>query len=201
MDIVAEIHLTPQNELNEFCSHFLLSCGKALSPSMLSKILRKVICCGASKCRAEAGELRVTCLLQMSFSLIASRVSQGDRQCLPVFLCSRIVMKGKHIPKRLLLPMEDNTMERKEEDKTHRYMLPGFMALMGKKRPPERFILLSLFSSCSCILIQGPGIWQRKILFPLTVFSSLESKEILLLGIKHRELRGGPSRSQLLDYS
>lgn len=62
-------------------------------------------------------------------------------------------MKGKHIPKMLLLLMEDNTMERKEEDKTPRYMLPGFRALMGKKRPLEGFILLSLFSSCSCILI------------------------------------------------
>lgn len=86
----------------------------------------------------------------MSFSLIASRVSQGDGQCLPVFLSSRIFTKGKQIPKRLLLLMEDNAMERKEEDKMPRYMLPGFRALMGKKRPPEGFILLS-FSSCNLI--------------------------------------------------
>lgn len=35
-------------------------------------------------------------------------------------------------------------MEGKEEDKTPRYMLPGFRALMGNKRPPEWFIFTQI---------------------------------------------------------
>lgn len=69
-------------------------------------------------------------------------------------------------------------------------MLPGFRALMGKKRPPEGFVILSLCSSCSLIFIWGPGIWQRKSFFQKES-PPLEPNEILFWGTNHRDLRGG----------